>query len=263
VGNAPVLVLSPHPDDAVLGCWSALQAGEAQPAVVVNVFAGIPPVGTRGGWDMECGVPDGAEMMRRRRAEEDRALAVAGASAVNLDFLDMQYVDEPRDAHRIAAAVRLATSAGWSALYAPAGVGGFTPVLGTKGLKLAPHPDHETVREVALNLEQRDVPTYFYGELVYGLGERRGMRWPGVLGDFTPVLEAATGRSLELVLNELPHASLAGRMRALSCYGTQLSRLELGVGPFLRDPAVVRYEVFWRARGPGRSRDRHWLRRRH
>ncbi len=261
MATAPILVLSPHPDDAVLGCWSALEAGDPQ-AVVVNVFAGVPPEGTRGGWDRECGVPDSAEMMRRRRAEDESALAAAGASVINLDFLDMQYVDEPRDAQRIAAAVRLAMPQGWSALYAPAGVGGYTPLLGTAGMKLAPHPDHETVRQAALHLERTDVPTYFYGELVYGLGERRGRRWPDVLQDFTPVLEAATGRTLELVLNELSEASVGGRTRALSCYGTQLSRLELGIGPFLHDPAVVRHEALWRAPASGRSRDRPWLRRR-
>lgn len=230
---------------------------------MVNVFAGIPPEGTRGGWDRECGVPDSAEMMRRRRAEEERALAIAGASAVNLDFLDGQYIDEVRDAERIAAAVRLAMPDGWSALYAPAGVGGYTPLLGTAGMKLAPHPDHEAVREAALLLERPDIPTYFYGEVVYGLGERRGRRWPHVLQDFTPVLEAASGRSLELVVNELSEESLAGRTRALSCYGTQVSRLELGIGPFLHDPAVVRYEALWSGRAPGRARDRRRLRRRH
>src|SRR5213075_2833374 len=54
--SAPVVILSPHPDDAVLGCWSVLEGADA-PVHVVNVFAEIPSAGTRGGWDNECGVP--------------------------------------------------------------------------------------------------------------------------------------------------------------------------------------------------------------
>jgi LmbE family N-acetylglucosaminyl deacetylase len=248
----PALVLSPHPDDAVLGCWSALE-GVNRRAVVVNLFAGIPPAGTSTGWDRACGVPDGAEMMRRRRAEDERALAVAGATVVNLDWLDRQYDDEIRDINRIAAAVRLAAPEALSALYAPAAIGGYAPLAGTEMI-LAAHPDHETTRQVALRLDRPDVPTYFFGELPYGLGARHGRTWPAVLEDSTPELEAATGRRLELVVGELSEAALDRRVRALELYGTQLSRLEEGVGQSLREPAILRYEVLWRSPSPGTAR---------
>lgn len=248
---APVLVLSPHLDDAVLGCWSALEGGEC-PAVVVNVFAGIPQAGASTRWDRECGISDSAEMMRRRRAEDARALEVAGASAVNLNWLDRQYVDEVRDVEQIAAGVRLAGPEDFSALYAPAGLGGYTRLAGTE-TKLAAHPDHETAREVALRLERPGVPTYFYGELVYGLGERDGQAWPTVLEGFTPELEAATARRLELVVQELSQAALERRTRALMLYRTQLPRLEEGVGRSLGERQILKQEVVWCSPFSGRA----------
>src|ERR1700689_2859366 len=45
--SAPALVLSPHPDDAVLDCWSLL-AGDRD-VIVVNLFTGLPPPRPGGG----------------------------------------------------------------------------------------------------------------------------------------------------------------------------------------------------------------------
>jgi LmbE family N-acetylglucosaminyl deacetylase len=243
LAEAPILVLSPHPDDAVLGCWSAV--ANQRRAEVVNIFAGIPPAGTSGGWDRECGVPNSAEMMRRRRAEDERALAIARVRPVHLEFLDMQYVDEVRDIEAIAAAVKLAVPR-WSAVYAPAAIGGYTRLVGTQGMTLAPHPDHETVRDVALRLERQETPTHFYAEIPYGLADIPGRGWPEGIEDFTPVLEAATGRTLELSSYELSAAALTRRIEALAEYQTQLPRIELGVGRFARETEVLRYEAQWR-----------------
>lgn len=252
VDTDPVLVLSPHPDDAVLGCSAAVDP-EGPGAQVVNVFAGIPPPGVSGGWDRECGVPDSAEMMRRRRAEDERALALADVRPIHLDFLDMQYAEEVRDIETIAAAVRLAVPR-WSALYAPAALGGLTRLLHTHGMTLVPHPDHEAVRKVALELERHDAPTYFYAELVYGFSDRPERKWPQGLAAFTPVLEAATSRALELVVTELSDDALARRMRAMGEYHTQVSPLEAGVGSFFRDPDVLRHEAYWSPPPAGRAR---------
>jgi LmbE family N-acetylglucosaminyl deacetylase len=246
-GDAPALVLSPHLDDAALGCWSVLDDPEC-PAQVVNVFAGVPPVGTRGGWDAQCGVPDSTEMVHRRRAEDERALAVAGVAPIHLEFLDGQYLDEARDIETIAAAVKLAVPR-WSALYAPAGSGGFVHIIGTAGLTLAPHPDHEAVRAVALELERADAPTFFYAELPYSIADGRPERWAEAIDDFTPALERAVSRPLRLTPNELSDEALERRIEALAHYETQLPRVEEGVGSFVREPAVLRREAYWRSRG--------------
>jgi len=188
------------------------------------VFAGIPPRGTTGGWDRECGVPDSAEMMRRRRAEDERALALIGTRPAQLDFLDSQYSDDDRDVEAIASAVQGAAPQ-WSALYAPAAAGGCTELIGEPGTTLAPHPDHEAVREVAMHMRRSGVPMFFYAEIPYASGTARGHTWPESAADLTRVLEAAVGEPLALHIHEHSEAALERRIEALARYQTQHRKL--------------------------------------
>jgi LmbE family N-acetylglucosaminyl deacetylase len=258
MATAPILVLSPHPDDAALGCWSALDQLRGD-VVVINVFAGIPPAGTAGGWDRECGVPDSVEMMRRRRAEDEQALATVGVTPRHLDFLDNQYTSEGRDLDAIVAAVeRLAP---WrSALYAPAAVGGFVDLLGLPGVRLDPHPDHQLVREVALRLHAAGVPTYLYAELPYAGAIADGARWQGTLTRFTQRLQEVVGDELELTMTVHTPEAVQRRMAALARYTTQMKRLQEGVGSFAEDPEILSREACWRLRstdtGSGTRRQR-------
>jgi LmbE family N-acetylglucosaminyl deacetylase len=249
--DRPVLVLSPHPDDAILGCWSVLDQLARQVAVV-NVFAGLPPAGTTGGWDRECGIPDSVEMMRRRRAEDEAALATAGVTPTHLNFLDRQYTDEERDITTIAAAVAELVPR-CSAIYAPAATGGFTRLLGVPDAILGSHPDHEVVREVALRLREPSVVSYLYAEIPYATGDARGTSWPAAAEAYTPELEDSVGEPLEMIVKELPGQSLARRLAAVARYTTQMNRLQEGVGQFAGDPAILRYEVCWRLRSTGRD----------
>lgn len=86
----PVLIVSPHLDDAVLSCGQ-LMAGRPD-AVVVTVFAGVPP---DDGWlkdyDRKCGFRSSREAVLARREEDVRALARLHAHPRHLDFLDDQY----------------------------------------------------------------------------------------------------------------------------------------------------------------------------
>jgi LmbE family N-acetylglucosaminyl deacetylase len=116
---APVTVVSPHLDDAVLSC-AGLIAG-APATTVLTVFAGFPPAraattpaeflpGTTV-WDQSSGFVGGDDVVGLRRAEDRAALAHLGAVPAWLDFLDSQYVVEPgesADPTDIAAAVRAA-----------------------------------------------------------------------------------------------------------------------------------------------------------
>src|SRR5271168_734968 len=121
--DAPELLLSPHWDDAVLGCWSLLSSGRE--LNVVNVFAGIPPSGRAGVWEAIIGVRDSAQRARERMAEDTLALARAGREPVNLPLLDAKYRRQTSSVaglHELdlalAAEVRSA-----SRVYVPAGIG--------------------------------------------------------------------------------------------------------------------------------------------
>jgi hypothetical protein len=81
---APVVVLSPHLDDAVTDCWSVLTGTE--PVAVVTVFARIPAPGAAGHCDALAGARDRAARMRERLEEDRAALALAGRSGLHLTF---------------------------------------------------------------------------------------------------------------------------------------------------------------------------------
>src|SRR4051794_24072309 len=103
--DRPIVILSPHLDDAVLSCWRVLEGpGEVE---VVNVFAGVPPAGSATGWwDRASGSGDSARAVMVRIEEDRAALAAVGRHAVNLDFLDAQYRQDGADGDALAAAMR-------------------------------------------------------------------------------------------------------------------------------------------------------------
>ena len=87
-----IVIVSPHLDDAVLGCSHLMSA---HPGVtVVTVFAGRPdeypsPLER---WDTLCGFVEGDEVHAARRAEDAAALAVLDAHPVWLDFVEHSYL---------------------------------------------------------------------------------------------------------------------------------------------------------------------------
>jgi len=96
------LYLSPHFDDAVLSCGGTIhrraRAGRRQ--VVLTVCAGLPEGALtvfaehhhrRWGASAGDGLTSALDMIARRRAEDDAALAVLGAEAVRLDVADAIY----------------------------------------------------------------------------------------------------------------------------------------------------------------------------
>src|SRR3954468_24729127 len=90
----PVVIVSPHLDDAVFGCGELLAARPG--SVVVTVFAGAPPTyETVTEWDALAGIHPGEDVLAARRAEDRAALGALGARPVWLDFRDSQYHDSP------------------------------------------------------------------------------------------------------------------------------------------------------------------------
>jgi LmbE family N-acetylglucosaminyl deacetylase len=89
-----MLVVSPHLDDAVLGCGRLLAAHPG--SVVATVFAGVPrDRARRTDWDAQCGFASAEQAIETRRREDRAALVHLNATPVWLDFCDSQYGETP------------------------------------------------------------------------------------------------------------------------------------------------------------------------
>jgi LmbE family N-acetylglucosaminyl deacetylase len=108
----PLVVVSPHLDDAVLSCAGLIAAVPG--ARVLTVFAGFPPgrpESLRDGitaWDEASGFRPGDDVVAMRRDEDRAALDHLGAVPLWLDFLDSQYTTESATVPVIAAGIAAA-----------------------------------------------------------------------------------------------------------------------------------------------------------
>jgi LmbE family N-acetylglucosaminyl deacetylase len=87
------IILSPHFDDAVLSLGGLL-AKEGQESLVATFFAGTPPLPLMRPWDVSSGFKDSTEAMRKRIAEDKRALNLLGVTDDRIrtyTHLDLQY----------------------------------------------------------------------------------------------------------------------------------------------------------------------------
>ncbi|HLH66720.1 MAG TPA: PIG-L family deacetylase [Solirubrobacteraceae bacterium] len=232
------VILSPHPDDAVLSCWHALSAkGEV---TVINVFAAIPSPGQPlSWWDRMTGAVDSAARMRERLAEDEQALVRAGRTAVNLEFLDDQYRNGAQPLDEIVAELdrRLPPS---TRVLAPAGIGA--------------HPDHLLVRSAAIRLRDGGNEVALYADLPHAIrhgwpphvsgGSRRRPGGAAQL-DWEQAL-ARIGRALEpTTIHRLTARARADKLAALREYSSQLEALSTMAYQPLETPDTLRYEVVW------------------
>jgi LmbE family N-acetylglucosaminyl deacetylase len=234
--SAPVVVLSPHIDDAVLSTWSVLR--RPGPVLVVNVCAGDPAAGAAPPpWDRLTGARDGAARMRERRAEDREALGLAGREPIDLPFLDRHYRSgEPLDVDAIAEAIAAAAPEA-SELWAPGGIGA--------------HSDHVAVRDAALRLARGGPPLWLYADLPYAA--RRG--WPEwVTGrrpprglDIDAWMEAflPEGTTLPGRAHVLSRREARRKLRAIRAYRTQW--VPFAAEDSMRRGASTRYEASFAA----------------
>jgi LmbE family N-acetylglucosaminyl deacetylase len=236
--DAPAVVLSPHLDDAVLGCWSVLSGpGDV---LVVNVFDGVPPSGSVTLWELITGCADSAAAMQERRREDAAALALAGRRSVGLGLPDQQHRHDPLPAERLGAALAAAVPA-VSAIYAPAAIGG--------------HADHVMVAALALELRAAGIPVRLWADVPYAVeygwpswvtgGERHPRidpdpMWERFLHDL-PCERAA----LVPEPRRLGDAEAAAKLEAMRAYGSQFPALDLAPIGRLSHPYVHGYEVLW------------------
>jgi hypothetical protein len=232
-----IVILSPHPDDAVLSLWHVL-AGE-EDVVVLNVFGGTPPPGAPAGWwDRLTGASDPATRAGERAAEDRAALALAGREPAELGLPGGQYGEAPLSVTPLAGLLTDAAPEG--TLLAPAA--------------LDRHRSHAVVRDAALELraEGREVVLYadvphatVYGWPAWVTGAEPDARlrpeagWEGALAG-TGLALGEPGAEVE----RLDPAKLARKREAVGAYRTQLPALEAQFGAL--DDEVLGHEVTWR-----------------
>jgi LmbE family N-acetylglucosaminyl deacetylase len=214
-----VVIVSPHLDDAVLGCGRFMATHPG--CVVLTVYAGAPAryPDPMTHWDDIAGFRSGDDVLGDRRAEDDAALAVLGASPRRLDFVEHQYLDRPD----------------W--------VGGATtaPVLETTLRELAPtavivpfglaNPDHDATHDACMRVREAfpDPTWLLYEDFGY-------KHIPGLLAWRVSTLFRRGVWPTPVAVPVDPTGDR--KRRALDCYRSQLLALEADwqLGPKLVAP---------------------------
>lgn len=142
-----VVIVSPHLDDAVLGCGLYMIANPG--VTVVTVFAGNPPAypETMRYWDVQGGFGPDDDVMAVRRAEDHAALARVGATPCHLEFIEHTYNagDRPVAPDVIAGPLAdVLKSLDPTAVFAPFGLA---------------NPDHDVTHDAAMLVRDRLAPT--------------------------------------------------------------------------------------------------------
>ena len=227
--EAPLLLVSPHPDDAALSCAALL--ARVEPIDVLTVFAGSPDPPSQGSWDRVTGFVDSTESMPVRLAEERAAFARGPHRLVLLDVVEAQYLTGPRppgDAKPIAAAV-----VDWlerhprGVVAAPAGAGRAPRRLRTRIRRLVGedtptrHPDHLFVRDAVLDALEScgDPRPVLYEELPYLWGRaadrevERVVRGRGLVAEHivVPLDRRAKAARIGIYATQAPHLEVRGR----------------------------------------------------
>lgn len=104
-----LIAISPHFNDAVIGCAGLLAA--RSDSTVLTVFSGMPlGAGEMSDQDRRSGFANGRDAVLARRARSDRALSLLGARGAQMDLLDGRHL-ESREEGRLTGALAAALSA--------------------------------------------------------------------------------------------------------------------------------------------------------
>jgi LmbE family N-acetylglucosaminyl deacetylase len=190
IPSGPLLLVSPHLDDAVFSCVALVE--RAEPIDVLTVASGAPDPPRQGWWDAQCGFASSAESIPARLAEDDAAFAGTPHRRSHLGLLELQYQPErtTAEAELLAGRVRAWVAANPGGVVAlPAGAG-CSPRLTARWRRrllrrhCSPpqHPDHVWVRDTVLGalteatlLLYEEIP-YLWGEPADAEAERAASR---------------------------------------------------------------------------------------
>jgi LmbE family N-acetylglucosaminyl deacetylase len=241
----PVLIVSPHLDDAVLSCWALLDA--ATPVDVLTVFAGEPVPPLRKAWDLAMGFSDSAESLLARRSEDEEAFAGTGHRRTYMALLDDQYLDGsrgPQDAEALAERLRAWMHEGVGSIAVPAGAGRVCrgPIerirrVTTRVNRGYVHPDHVFVRQVGLETVPTDsaIELLAYEEVPY--------TWAGSSQARLTSVARAAGRAVVPLDLPVDRAAKARRIRA---YRSQTAALRVEGRRVVDPDALPAEERYWR-----------------
>jgi LmbE family N-acetylglucosaminyl deacetylase len=229
--RARIVIVSPHLDDAVLGCGLLMIANPG--VTVITVFAGNPPAypSTMRYWDIQGGFGPDDDVMAVRRAEDRAALATLDASPHHLDFVEHTYNDADRPVRPDALAPALEAAIREhepTAVFAPFGLA---------------NPDHDVTHAAAMLVRDEMLGDGSAGTAWFCYEDCGYKHIPGMLA----------WRVARLFARDLwptpacPPVStdLARKRAAIDCYPTQLLALEddWQITAKLDAPAP---EQFWR-----------------
>ncbi len=221
---ARIVVLSPHLDDAVLGCGRLMARHPG--TTVVTVYAGAPVAypDPMTHWDTISGFVAGDDVLACRREEDAKALEVLGAVPRWLGFVEHQYLDRP---DWVGPAATVDTLVAVLRELEP------TAVLIPFGLA---NPDHDaTHRAALLAREQVREPAWFaYEDLGY-------KHIPGMLAWRVSRLFRSGLWPTPVAVDHDPTPD--AKLRALDCYESQLRALE---ADWQLGPKLVAPEQLWR-----------------
>ena len=225
---ARIVVVSPHLDDAVLGCGGLL--ADHPGATVLTVFAGAPDAypDPMTWWDRLSGFASGDDPLDARRKEDAKALGELGATPAWLEFVEHQYLDR-EDRARPATIVDALETA----------IRRADPTMVVAPFGLA-NPDHDCTHEAALLVRERlPGPAWFcYEDTGY-------KHIPGLLAWRVARLFRSGVWPTPAVMPTA--ADLTAKHSALSHYASQLRALEADwqVSAKLAAP-----EQYWRLAPP-------------
>lgn len=215
--DSPLVVISPHLDDAILSC-AGLLAARPRSTVVTVYTARAPAPGLLTDWDQRCGFPDARAAMTCRLAEDRRALGIVGATGLGLEFLDSQYSASPdEDTPRLTESLlRLLGSLAPDSVAMPLGLF---------------HCDHVRVSDAALQVRNAlpGMAWFGYEDVPYRFG-------PGVVQARLAQLHArgVTATPVHLAVDAPRKA------QAIAAYPTQLKGLDSTA------IALAVHETYWR-----------------
>lgn len=218
----PILVLSPHLDDAVFTCGRLLASVPAP--TVATIFAGRPPPDLPlTEWDRASGFRTGDDVVGARREEDRAALGLLGAIPLWLDFRDRQYGPPPAPeaiADRLDGVIRERHP---GSVFFPLGLF---------------HSDHQVTYEAALLLMTR-LPEFDW----VAYEDRLYRRLPGICDEKIEHLRRIGLAPRQVRFSEVAAAPVR-KSRAVAQYRSQLRALATPGRPGHQD--VFGGEVYWR-----------------